>query len=165
MKFGLIGLSTALSLTFSSGAWAQEISLRLHHLLPAGAPAHTKMLVPWAERIEEASDGRVEIEIFPAMTLGGRPPELVSQARNGIAAANLAMREMFDEYLADDYRWLEVMFLHAHAGQAIQTVDADIRMPEDMEGLSMRIPTRTGSWVIEALGAEAISMPLLSREG
>ena len=66
------------------GARAQEFTFKLHHFLSAQAPAHSRMLVPWAEQVEENSGGRVKIEIFPAMTLGGRPPELINQVRDGV---------------------------------------------------------------------------------
>jgi TRAP-type C4-dicarboxylate transport system substrate-binding protein len=68
----------------SGGAGAAEFDLKLHHLLPAVAPAQTKMLEPWAEAVEKNSGGRVDIEIFPSMSLGGTPPELVQQARDGV---------------------------------------------------------------------------------
>nr|WP_254702373.1 MULTISPECIES: TRAP transporter substrate-binding protein [unclassified Roseivivax] len=170
---------------------AQDYTLTLHHFLGERAPAHSQMLVPWAERVEELSGGAVAIEVYPSMTLGGRPPELAGQARDGVvdmvwtlngytpglfprtevfelpsvyvndpAATNIAMREMFDEYLAEEYTGLEVMFLHVHAGQGIHTVDAEIRTPDDFEGLSLRVPTRTGAWVIEALGATPVAMPV-----
>jgi TRAP-type C4-dicarboxylate transport system substrate-binding protein len=61
-----------------------EVSLKLHHLLGPKAPAHTKMLVPWAERIQNDSGGRVKIEIFPSMSLGGKPQDLFKQARDGV---------------------------------------------------------------------------------
>ena len=47
------------------------------------------------------------------------------------------------------------MFLHVHAGQAIHMADKEVRKPDDLKGLKMRIPTRTGAWIIEALGAAA----------
>lgn len=179
------------ALSLATAASAQEYTFRLHHLLSAQAPAHTQMLVPWAERIEEMSEGRVDIEIFPAMTLGGAPPELISQVRDGVVdliwtvngytpglfprtevfelpfvyvndpvAANLAMYDMFEEYLAEEYQGVEVMFLHVHAGQGIHMVETETRSPADFEGLRMRIPTRTGSWIIEALGATPVAMPV-----
>lgn len=184
----------ALALAGLAGAaLAQDepIKLKLHHFLGPQAPAHTQMLEPWVKRIEEASDGRVEIEIFPAMSLGGRPPELIRQVRDGVVdivwtvngytaglfprsevfelpfihtndpvATNLAMREMFDEYLAEEYNGVKVLFNHVHAGQGIQMVDAEVHEPADLEGKQMRIPTRTGAWVIEALGASPVSMPV-----
>ncbi|WP_071673550.1 TRAP transporter substrate-binding protein [Nioella nitratireducens] len=178
-------------LTLATGASAQEYTFRLHHLLGAQAPAQTQMLEPWVQRVEELSGGRVDIEIFPAMTLGGRPPELVSQARDGVVdliwtvngytpglfprtevmelpfvyvndpvAANLALYDMFDDYLREEYTGLEVMFLHVHAGQGLHMVDTEVHRPEDLDGMRLRIPTRTGAWIIEALGATPVAMPV-----
>ena len=125
------------------------------------------------------------------MSLGGAPPELISQVRDGVVdliwtvngytpglfprtevfelpfihtndikATNLAIRAMFDEHLAEEYKGVKVMFLHSHAGQAIQMVKDEVRKPEDLAGKKMRIPTRTGAWVIEALGAAPAAMPV-----
>ena len=188
----LAGGAAALSLMLGAGmAAAQEFTFKLHHLLSAKAPAHTQMLEPWAKAVEENSGGRVKIEIFPSMTLGGRPPELVQQARDGVVdivwtvngytpglfprtevfelptvftndpvATNLAMYDMFESDLRQEYQGLEVMFLHVHAGQAIHMRDALVRGPADLAGKKMRIPSRTGAWIIEALGAAPVAMPV-----
>lgn len=67
-------------------AWAQnpEVELKLHHFLGPKAPAHTKMLEPWAKTIQDDSSGRVKIEIYPAMSLGGAPPQLFRQVADGV---------------------------------------------------------------------------------
>ena len=158
----------------ASPVWAQEFTFKLHHLLPPKAPAQTKMLEPWVKQVEKNAGGRVKIEIFPAMSLGGKPPELIQQARDGVVdivwtvngytpgvfprtevfelpfvfvndprATNLAMRDMFESDLKQEYKGVEVMFLHVHAGQAIHMVDKLVRKPSDLAGMKMRIPTRT----------------------
>ena len=168
-----------------------DFTLKLHHFLGPKAPAHTQMLEPWVEKVEELSKGRVKIDIYPAMSLGGKPPQLVRQVRDGVVdliwtvngyttglfprtevfelpfihtndpvATNLAMREMYDEYLAEEYRGMKVMFLHVHQGQAVHMVDKLVRKPSDFAGTKIRIPTRTGAWVLEALGAAPVSMPV-----
>ncbi len=187
------GAALGLVLTVAAGntATAQEYTFKLHHFLSAKAPAHSKMLEPWARQVEANSGGRVKIEIFPSMTLGGRPPELIQQARDGVVdliwavngytpglfprtevfelpfvyvndvkATNLAMYDMFESDLKKDYKGLEVMFLHVHAGQAIHMREKAVRTPADMAGMKLRIPTRTGAWVIEALGAAPTAMPV-----
>ena len=186
------GLTAAIGLALASGAAQAQITLKLHHLLGPKAPAHTKMLVPWAHDVEKASGGKVKIEIFPAMSLGGKPPELINQVRDGVVdivwtvngytpglfprsevfelpfvhtnnatATNLAMRDMFNNgAIADDFKSVKVMFLHVHAGQGIQMAEKLVRKPDDLKGLKMRIPTRTGAWIIESLGAAAVSMPV-----
>src|SRR3546814_17995929 len=83
--FGLFTVAAmGLCITTANSAAAQEHVFKLHHLLGAKAPAQTQMLEPWARQVEENAAGRVKIEIYPAMTLGGRPPELVQQVRDGV---------------------------------------------------------------------------------
>jgi TRAP-type C4-dicarboxylate transport system substrate-binding protein len=125
------------------------------------------------------------------MSLGGKPPDLIKQARDGVVdliwtvngytpdlfprsevfelpfihtnnlvATNLAMREMYDKYFAPEFGGVKVMWLHVHAGQAIHMVDTPVRKPDDLKGKKMRIPTRTGAWILEALGASPVSMPV-----
>lgn len=190
-KLTLAALASAAILTVASGAWAQEFTFKLHHLLSAKAPAHTQMLEPWAKQVEENAGGRVKIEIFPSMTLGGRPPELINQVRDGVVdlvwtvngytpglfprtevmelpfvyvndpvATNLALHEMFESELRQEYQGVEVMFLHVHAGQGIHMRNKEVRSPADLAGAKMRIPTRTGAWIIEALGAAPVAMPV-----
>ncbi len=89
--------AVALGLTVlgAQGALAADHEFKLHQFLGANAPAQTKMLQPWADAVAEASGGKVHIEIFPSMTLGGRPPELISQVRDirrmGTASLDLCM--------------------------------------------------------------------------
>jgi len=176
----------------AGSATAQTITLKLHHLLPAVAPAQTKMLEPWARDVEKAAGGKVKIELYPAMSLGGKPPELINQVRDGVVdivwtvngytpnlfprsevfelpfihtnnptATNLAMRDMFlSGDIAEDFKDVKVMFLHVHAGQGIQMAEKEVRKPDDLKGLKMRIPSRTGAWIIEALGAAPAAMPV-----
>jgi len=54
-----------------------------HYFLPT-SPEHTDWLVPWARLLEQDSKGRLKVEIYPAMQLGGRPTELYDQARTGV---------------------------------------------------------------------------------
>lgn len=181
----------AVSMLGAGSALAAEYTFKLHHLLPAKAPAQTKMLEPWARQVEANSGGKVAIEIYPAMTLGGRPPELINQVRDGVVdlvwtvngytpglfprtevvelpfvyvndpvATNLALYDMFESDLKQEYKGVEVMFLHVHAGQAIHMRNKEVRKPSDLAGMKMRIPTRTGAWIIEALGASPVAMPV-----
>ncbi len=191
MKLASAAAALTAGLVLAGAASAQEYAFKLHHFLSAKAPAHTRMLEPWARQVEANSGGKVKIEIYPSMSLGGKPPELIQQARDGVVdlvwtvngytpglfprtevfelptvyvndpkATNLAMAEMFEDTLKKDFAGVEVMFLHVHAGQAIHMVDKLVRKPEDFAGLKLRIPSRTGAWVIEALGASPVAMPV-----
>jgi TRAP-type C4-dicarboxylate transport system substrate-binding protein len=63
----------------------EQVKLRMSHFLSPMAPIHTKFFAPWAERVEKDSGGRIKCEIYPAMQLGGKPPQLFDQARTGVA--------------------------------------------------------------------------------
>ena len=54
------GIAASVLALLASAAVAQEYLFRLHHFLGAQAPAHTRMLEPWARAVEANSDGRVE---------------------------------------------------------------------------------------------------------
>jgi len=184
-------VASGISLLSAASALAAEYNFKLHHFLGATSPSHTETIAPWARAVEAASNGQVKIEIFPSMSLGGRPPELVGQARDGVVdivwtvngytpgvfprtevfelpfvhtnnpgATNLAMAELFDAELRQEYKGLEVMFLHVHGGNGLHTVDTPVYAPEDVKGLKIRTPSRTGAWTIEALGASAAAMPV-----
>jgi len=67
-------------------AWADapQFSLKLHHAFSAVSSAHDKFLAPWARQIEAQSGGRIRIDLFPSMQLGGAPADLFDQARDGV---------------------------------------------------------------------------------
>lgn len=190
----LAGTAAAIALpAYLRGAHAQsaEIELKLHHFLGPKAPAQTQMLEPWAKAIESDSNGRIKIEIFPSMSLGGSPPQLFRQVADGVVdiiwmvngytpglfprtevfelptiftndlgAANLAMHDLFDEHLAADFQDVHVLFLHVHAGQALQMANKLVRNPQETRGLKLRVPGPTGNAVVEAMGATPVTMPV-----
>ena len=82
-KFKLAGV--ALAAATSMGAFAQEVTLRLHQFLPAQATIPSKAIAPWIKKIETESNGRIKIQMFSAMQLGGTPPQLFDQAKDGVA--------------------------------------------------------------------------------
>lgn len=69
---------------FGTAAQAQQIILKLHHFVPPSSTAHAKFLVPWVERVEKDSGGRIKIQIYPAMQLGGNMSQLLDQVADGV---------------------------------------------------------------------------------
>jgi len=182
--------AAAVAFSLSTSAFAQEVTLVMHHFLPPVANAHKVMLAPWAERIEEQSEGRIAIEIAPAMAMGGKPPELYGQVRDGAAdmvwtllgytpgvfprsevfelplvhagsatATTIALNNSLD-LLAEDFKDVHVLFLHTHDGNLIHSAKNPVRAFDDVAGMKLRTPGRTGAWVIEAMGAEPVAMPV-----
>lgn len=188
-RFNVLG-AAALACSLGASAIAQETTLIMHHFLPPVANAHKVMLAPWAQRIEDQSDGRIAIEIAPAMAMGGTPPELYGQVRDGTAdivwtllgytpgvfprsevfelplvhagsatATTIALNNSLD-LLAGDFEDVHVLFLHTHDGNLIHSAKDPVRGFADVAGMKLRTPGRTGAWVIEAMGAEPVAMPV-----
>lgn len=171
-------------------AAAQDVTLTMHHFLSPAANAHKQMLQGWADDVTSQSDGRIAVEIFPAMSMGGKPNELYGQVRDGSADIVWTLlgytpgvfprAEVFElpsvhqgsardttialnaslDLLAEDFEDVKVLFLHSHDGNLIQSAKNPIRSFDDAAGLKLRTPSRTGAWVIEEMGAEPVGMPV-----
>src|SRR5512144_1193560 len=85
-KHGIAGLIASAALLAAGGnVAAQEVVLKVHHFVGPNATAHTQLLGPWCEKINKESAGKLKCQIYPAMQLGGTPPQLFDQARDGVA--------------------------------------------------------------------------------
>lgn len=184
---GIAALAACLSVT---QAHAQEVVLTIHHFLGPKAPPHTKFIEPWAKAVEQDSNGRIKIEIFPAMAMGGKPGELYGQVRDGLAdivwtlggytpgvfpraevfelpsihqgSALATTQAIQDDFalIAEDFKDVHPLLVHVHAGNLLHMRDKRVTSPADLSGLKLRTPTRTGAWMIESWGAEPVGMPV-----
>lgn len=82
LKTTLIG-ALAFGLT-AGAAMAQDVTLRFQHFISPKVSVPHYFMQPWADKILEESGGRLKIEIYPAMQLGGKPPALFDQIRDGV---------------------------------------------------------------------------------
>ena len=186
----LPSLAAALFCTLASSAGAEPITLRLHTFNSPKSIAVRLFLQPWAEEIEERTEGRVEVQVFPAMQLGGKPSDLYGQARAGVVdivwtlpgysagrfplteafelpficadaeATSQALNEFYRTWLRDEYKDTQPLVFHTAAPGHIHTADREVRTLEDLEGLKMRAPSRASAAMLKALGAVPIGMPV-----
>ena len=186
-----LGLASAAALTLGvGGAQAQDVTLSMHQFLPDQANVPKLILNPWADSIEEASGGRIKIERYPSMQLGGSPPELIDQAVDGIAdivwtvvgytpgrfprtevfempfmmtnarAASRAYWEMFEKHMKDT-EFKDVHILGTWVhGPGMIHTNKEVRTPDDMEGLKIRGGSRTVNTLLNKVGATPVGMPV-----
>ena len=176
--------------TSASIAAAEEVNLILHQFLPAPATVPKHILKPWAERVEAASGGKLTIQHFDSMQLGGKPPELIDQAIEGVADIVMTVvgytpgrfpkTEVFElpfmmtDPVATSKAFQELVETDLQAGEYkdVKVLGAWVHGPgvihtangveklEDMQGLKMRGPTRVINQMLEELGATPVGMPL-----
>src|SRR5262245_36878598 len=78
-------LGVAMSLGAVGGTVsAQEVVLKFHLFNTAATPVYQRVLLPWGNSLSTDSKGRIKVEMYPSMGLGGKPPELINQVRDGI---------------------------------------------------------------------------------
>ena len=171
-------------------AVAQEVTLRLHQFLPAQANVPKNILDVWADRIQEESGGRIEIQRFPSMQLGGKPPELIDQAIDGVAdiiwtvsgytPGQFPRTEVFElpftmtnaeavsraywtlaEETMMDQDFKDVKVLGLWVhGPGIIHSKKPIVSVADLNGVKLRAPTRTTNLLFSELGATPVGMPV-----
>ncbi len=173
-----------------SNASAQEVTLKLHQFLPAQANVPKLILDVWADKVEAASEGRIKIDRFPSMQLGGKPPELLDQAIDGVAdvvwtvvgytpgrfpttevfelpfmvddarAASCAYWTMFDEHMKDG-EFKDVKILGTWVhGPGMFHTADPVEVPTDLEGMKIRGGSRLVNKLLELTGATPVGMPV-----
>ena len=93
MKFTLkAALAGAVAVTLTAGtSFAQEVTLRCQHFVSPKSAVPLHFMKPWAEKVMADSGGRIKVELYPGMQLGGKPPALYDQIRDGVIDCGWAL--------------------------------------------------------------------------
>ncbi len=169
---------------------AAEATIRLHHMLPPVSNMHRNFLAPWAKELAEKSGGRLKVDIFPGLQLGGKPAQLADQARKGIvditwtlpgytpgrfpiaettslpfmvttgAKTSVVIHKLMDEFGQKEYKDIKTLAFHAHEPGKFHMKNKPITKASDLKGVSMRAPTRAFGQLLKTLGADPIFLPV-----
>jgi TRAP-type transport system periplasmic protein len=170
-------------------AEAPQVTLKLHHHFSAVSAPHEKFLTPWARKVEAESGGRIRIELFPSMQLGGAPAQLFDQARDGLAdivwavagstPGRFAKIEVFELPFVPSHRALvnskaiedyaaanlQDEFREIHPlcfscrDHGILHTTRAIKSIDDLKGLRLHVPNRLAADAVRALGANGVIVP------
>jgi len=174
----------------AGAASAAEVEISVMHFLPPTAPAQTQLIEPWAKALEEQSGGRIKVTIYPAMQLGGKPPQLIDQVRDGVVdvvwtlpgytpgrfpkisvfelpfmindavATSQAVQEYYETHATDEFTEVHPLLFHVHARGALHMKGKVIDSAAAFKGLKLRAPTRPIGDALAAFGSEPIFMPV-----
>jgi TRAP-type C4-dicarboxylate transport system substrate-binding protein len=148
------------------------------------------MLGDWCANIAKDSSNRLQCQIFPAMQLGGSPPQLFDQAKDGVAdvvwtvagysAGRFPKSEIFElpfmmtnaestsraawdfvqKHAMDEYSQVKLLAVHVHGPGNIFTKSKPIKTLADFKGMKLRAPTRLTNKMLAMLGATPVGMPV-----
>jgi TRAP-type C4-dicarboxylate transport system substrate-binding protein len=185
-----ITVTTLITLSLTAAAAAQAVTLKIHQFLPPQAPVPANFIQPWADKVSQESNGRIQFELYPSMQLGGKPPALYDQARDGVvdivwtlpgytpgrfpkteafelpfmaaSAENTskAAWEYYEKHLQDEFQDVHIIAVHVHGPGLLHVKGDGIHKLEDMPGKKLRGPTRVINKLLETLGATPVGMPI-----
>jgi TRAP-type transport system periplasmic protein len=196
-KFGALALAAGatsalvlgITLFVSQPASAEPITLRLHTFVPPVSGSY-KSLAWWAQKVEKDSGGRLKIQIFGSMQLGGKAPDVYDQVKNGVVdlgwtlpgyTAGLfpitlvfelpfiggraeivspAVNAFLEKYGKKEWGDVHPIVFHSAGISAIHMRTKKLEKLEDFKGLKIRTPSRISSAALTALGATPVPMPL-----
>lgn len=179
----------AAAVTLAFGVAQAQEQMKAHHFVPPKAFPHSRFIQPWVDKVEKESGGKLKIQVFPSMQMGGTPPQLIDQVKDGVAdivwtlpgytagrfprteimeipflhtnalATTLALQDYYDAHLKDEYKDVHVLLLHCHDGFLMHASKPIMKL-EDFKGLKVRTPSRGGGVFLRGAGATAVGAPV-----
>ena len=172
-----------------SPASAAEVELKLAHFMPTMHVQHREAFEPFCSKVAELTGGKVEIKIYPGGTLGN-PKTMVDAIRTGITDIGFVLPEyipgrfprssvfempfifhsaahvtrvvydIYDAYLAEDYKDFKVLWFLSAPLTQLHTVDEAVISVADFKGKKIRSGSATETAGLKRLGANPIGMPI-----
>ena len=177
-------------LTLATETHAEDVTvLRLHTLVPLQTTTIVNVVGPWAKDIESRSGGRVRIELYGSMSLGGSPFALYDQAKDGVVdfsmttigyspgrfpitetfelpflmtnaeRTSVALQRFVEANAMNEFGGVKLICANTH-GPGLLHVNRPVERLEDLKGLKIRGGSRLINDMLSRLGAEPISMSI-----
>ncbi|MBO0904091.1 TRAP transporter substrate-binding protein [Jiella sonneratiae] len=170
-------------------AAAQDVTLRVHQMLPPQSTIPHDVLEPWGKAVEEQSGGRIKVEHYPSMQLGGTPPELFDQARDGVVdviwtvlgytpgrfpkaeafelpfimtdavSTSQAFQAFVEKNDMDEFSEVHLLAVHTHGPGLFHTKEP-VQKLEDLKGMKIRGGSRVINDLLTKLGATPVGLPV-----
>ncbi|HXV79641.1 MAG TPA: TRAP transporter substrate-binding protein [Candidatus Binatia bacterium] len=190
-SLAVAGFAAAVIVLWSPPVAAQApIELRLSTFVPPVHIIAREIITPWIAEVEKATGGAVKPTLYPSMQLGGSPPELIRQVKDGVVdmvftlpgytspafprvqmielpglkpdglAATNMMWDLLDPYLLPEFQGLKVIALWGADDAGLMTRDKPIRGLDDIKGMRMRSPSAAQATQLKQMGAAPVAMPI-----
>ena len=181
--------SIALAGAALGSAHAAEVTLRYTHFWPSASRAHAEVFEAWGKSVEQASGGRIRVQLFPAQTLAkadgsyqatvngvadvvstaqgytaGRFPlsQIVEFPGLGTTAlqSGCILQSLYDKgMLEKEYADTKVLYMFTTGPGVLHTRDKSVPNPDALKGLRIRNPAAIAGQVLQKAGARNVSMP------
>ncbi|TFY99766.1 TRAP transporter substrate-binding protein [Ramlibacter rhizophilus] len=184
------GAAIALGAPALHGFAQETVTLKFHTFMSPASNVWLYIHKAWMDKVEKDSNGRIKFEAYPAMQLGGTPPNLYDQARDGVVdiswtlpgltggrfpraevfelpfmmkdaeGTSRAAWEFYTTMMRDEFQDTRVLAFHTHGRGLLHTRSKLVKSPADLRGVKMRGPTRMATRLLGHAGAIPVGMPL-----
>ena len=151
-------------------AMAQQ-ELKLASFVPPTHVIWTDVITPWTQEVAKLTNNQMTVRLFPAMQLGGRPPDLYRQVVQGISDITFTLpgytsgdfptvtltelpgisdnagdgtRKLwkhFGQFLARDFKGAKVLMLWNSDTAGLMSRSKPVRALADLKGMRIRTPS------------------------
>jgi TRAP-type C4-dicarboxylate transport system substrate-binding protein len=166
------------------------VTLRMHTHVPPVSGSY-KNLLWWTKKVESEAAGKLKIELYGAMQLGGKAPDIYDQVKNGVVdlgwtlpgykAGLFPVTSIFElpfigapahvvspaidtfekKYGQKEWSAVHPIVFHSAGLSVIHMKTRPVAKLEDFKGLKLRTPSRISSAALSALGATPVPIPSL----
>jgi len=173
-----------------TAAGAQEtITLRLSSFVPAKHFMNTRVLEPWIKAVENRSEGKLKIKIFPGSTLG-KPQAQYDMAARGVAditwgllgytpgrfplatvmelpfispSAEIGSRmvqRLYDKgFLKSEFKDVKLLALGMPPSMDLHVIRRPVKTLDDLKGMKIRTPSAMMGKIIKIWGGVPVPLP------
>lgn len=184
------GAAVALGSPLFAAHGAPVVTLKFQTFVPASSNLWSRVVMPWMQKVEKESGGRIKFEGYTSMQLGGTAPQLLDQARDGVVdlvwtltgytagrfpsaevfelpfmtydgeGSSKAVWEFMNTHAAGELKDVRFLAFHTHGLNVLHTRRKAVKTVADLRGMKFRGPTRRATQILAALGAIPVGMPL-----
>jgi TRAP-type C4-dicarboxylate transport system substrate-binding protein len=182
--------AAALGTPARSGLAQQSVTFKFHTFMTQASDTWSLLCKPWMDKVTAESQGRIKFEGYHSMALGGTPPQLYDQVRDGVVdfiwtlpgltggrfprsevfelpfimnnaeATSKAFWEYVQTQAPDEYKDVKTIALHVSGPGVFHLRRKAIQTTADLKGMKVRGPSRQVTKLLAALGATPVGMPL-----
>jgi TRAP-type C4-dicarboxylate transport system substrate-binding protein len=181
-RHGIVAAVLALGLAPQASA----VELRFATGFPASHLMQKNVWEPWAEEVAKRSNGTLTVRMFPGGALGPAPatfqrvksgvadigyslqgftsdqfPRTLLMEVPGVAQDNAtATRKLWAVFdlIKDDYQGVKVLGLLSTGPNVITSRDKQVKVPDDIKGMRIRVPSKLMGEILKAVDASPVFM-------
>jgi TRAP-type transport system periplasmic protein len=170
----------------ASASQAQEMKFA-NYMAPTH-PYVAGAFEPFAAKLAEATGGEVTVKVYNGGELGAGPTDQYARVVDGVAefafglpgytASTFPITLLTElpgvlteetgtetiwqniDLFQPEYRRVKLVGLWSNTENILYTKDKPVRTPSDVQGMNIRVPSRTAGLVVEAWGGSPVSMPV-----